>query len=53
MVINANMILALKLTFVIIVGLTMMGLASEDIPSLVKQAIPGVVLIKTYDSLGE
>jgi serine protease Do len=30
----------------------MVSLASEDIPSLVKQAMPGVVLIKTYDSNG-
>ena len=38
-------------TFVIL-GLIPVSIASEDISSLVKQVMPGVVLIQTYDSNG-
>jgi serine protease Do len=40
------------LAALVILGLTPICIASEDISSLVKQVMPGVVLIQTYDSNG-
>jgi len=42
----------LTLSFAICLGLTTVCLASEEVSSLVKQVMPGVVLIQTYDSNG-
>ena len=40
------------LAALVILGLTPISIAAEDISSLVKQVMPGVVLIQTYDSNG-
>lgn len=40
------------LAALVILGLTPISIAAEDISSLVKQVMPGVVLIETYDSNG-
>jgi hypothetical protein len=50
--VNAALILALKLVFVIILGITTISLASEEVSSLAKKVMSGVVLIQTYDSNG-
>ena len=42
----------LTFSFAICLGLTTVCLASEEVSSLVKQVMPGVVLIQTYDSNG-
>ena len=40
------------LAALVILGLTSVSIAAEDVSSLVKQVMPGVVLIQTFDSNG-
>lgn len=50
--INIHVKAAILLAVLVILSLTSVSTAAEDIPSLVKQVMPGVVLIKTYDCNG-